>query len=261
MKTAMLLCILFLFGSGLMALTGYGTTAPVINDTVDPTLSITAPNGGEAWCIGDTRDITWNASDTNILSNSVYLWYSLNGGTDYTNIIENTNNDGIQPWALPSVQSYNARVRIKVSDSFGNYSQKASASAFTITYVPPQEPTGVSVNTTNGIDAIVTWQPVTQNIYNSPLTPDGYIVLYNESPYEYDEHFYYYLWDVTSGTTFTHGGVMRRRGEMFYRVVAYKDYDGRMAGILSAARANSETKLSLADIKQALVSATIGGEK
>lgn len=44
MKTAMLLCILFLFGSGLMALTGYGTTAPVINDTVDPTLSITAPN-------------------------------------------------------------------------------------------------------------------------------------------------------------------------------------------------------------------------
>lgn len=45
MKTAMLLCILFMFGSGLMALTGYGTSAPVINDTVDPTLSITAPNG------------------------------------------------------------------------------------------------------------------------------------------------------------------------------------------------------------------------
>ena len=30
MKTAMLFCILFMFGSGLMALTGYGTTAPVI---------------------------------------------------------------------------------------------------------------------------------------------------------------------------------------------------------------------------------------
>jgi hypothetical protein len=67
MKTAMLLCILFMFGSGLMALTGYGTTAPVINDTVDPTLSINAPNGGEAWYIGDTQDITWSATDTNIL--------------------------------------------------------------------------------------------------------------------------------------------------------------------------------------------------
>ncbi|MDD2297622.1 MAG: formylglycine-generating enzyme family protein [Sphaerochaetaceae bacterium] len=43
MKTAMLFCILFMFGSGLMALTGYGTSAPVINDTVDPILYITAP--------------------------------------------------------------------------------------------------------------------------------------------------------------------------------------------------------------------------
>ena len=261
MKTAMLLCILFMFGSGLMALTGYGTTAPVINDTVDPSLSITAPNGGEAWYIGDTNDIIWTASDTNLSPNSVYLWYSMNGGTNYIPLAEAIANSGNYPWEMPSVQSYNAKVRMKVSDSFGNFTQKASASAFTITYVPPQAPEGVNVNTSNGIDAILTWQPVTQTIYNTPITPDGYIVLYNESPYEHDEHFYYYLWDVTSGTSFTHGGVMRRRAEMFYRVVAYKDYDGRMAGILSAARANPETKLSLADIKQALVSADMGGEK
>lgn len=261
MKTAMLSCILFVCVNGLLALSGYGTSAPVVNDTVDPSLSILAPNGGEAWYIGDTNDITWTASDTNLTPNSVYLWYSMNGGTDYLPIAAGTANDGSESWEMPSTQSYNTKVRVRVSDNFGNFTQKSSASAFTITYVPPQEPTGVSVNTTNGIDAIVTWQPVTQNIYNSPLTPDGYIVLYNESPYEHDEHFYYYLWDVTSGTTFTHGGVMRRRGEMFYRVVAYKDYDGRMAGILAAARANPETKLSLADIKQALVSATIGGEK
>lgn len=261
MKTAMLLCILFMFGSGLPALTGYGTTAPVINDTVNPSLSILSPNGGETWYIGDTNDIIWTASDTNLSPNSVYLWYSLNGGTNYTSLAEAIANGGSYPWELPSTQSYNAKVRIKVSDSFGNFTQIASASAFTISYVPPQEPTGVSVNTANGIDAVITWQPVTQTIYNTPITPDGYIVLYNESPYEHDEHFYYYLWDVTSGTSFTHGGVMRRRAEMFYRVVAYKDYDGRMAGILSAARANPETKLSLADIKQALVSADMGGEK
>ncbi len=65
MKTAMLLCILFMFGSGLPALTGYGTTAPVINDTVNPSLSILSPNGGETWYIGDTNDIIWTASDTN----------------------------------------------------------------------------------------------------------------------------------------------------------------------------------------------------
>jgi len=44
MKTAMLLCILFMFGSGLLALTGYGTTAPVINDTVDQAGSSLSPN-------------------------------------------------------------------------------------------------------------------------------------------------------------------------------------------------------------------------
>jgi len=257
MKTAMLFCILFMFGSGLMALTGYGTTALVINDTVDPSLSILAPNGGEAWYIGDTRDIIWTVSDTNILSNSVNIWYSLNGGTDYTSIIENTLNDGIYPWALPSVQSYNARVRIKVSDSYGNYSQLASP--FTITYVPPQTPQGVAVNTANGLDAVITWQPVTQNIYNSPLTPDGYIVLYNETPYEDDQ--YYYFLGRSYTTAYTHHDVAEFRNQMFYKVLAYKNYRGDVDNVIQAALANPDAKISLAELKAALRSYTVGGDK
>ncbi|MDD2332127.1 MAG: hypothetical protein PHI68_05690 [Candidatus Cloacimonetes bacterium] len=162
MKTAVLLCILFMFGSGLLALTGFGTTAEVLNDTVDPTLSLTAPNGGEEWYIGDTHDITWSATDTNILPGSISIWYSLNSGIDYTSIIENTANDGIHPWALPSVQSYNAIVRINVSDSFGNFTQDSSANPFSITYVPPLPPDNVAVNTSNGVDAVITWSAVTQ---------------------------------------------------------------------------------------------------
>jgi hypothetical protein len=49
MKTAMLLGIMFFTTSGLLALSGYGTSSPVVNDTVDPLLSILSPNGGEAW--------------------------------------------------------------------------------------------------------------------------------------------------------------------------------------------------------------------
>jgi len=259
MKTAMLLCILFMFGSGLMALTGYGTTAPVINDTVDPTLSIIAPNGGEAWYIGDTRDITWTASDTNLSPNSIYLWYSLNGGDDYTSIIENTVNDGIHPWALPSVQSYNAKVRIKVSDSFGNFNQKASASPFSITYVPPLPPDGVTVDTSNGVDAVITWQPVTQNIYNNPMSPDGYIVLYNETPYE-DDQFYYFL-GRSYTTTYTHNDVAEFRSQMFYKVLAYKNYRGDVDNILHAAIDNPNLKLSLRDIKAAIRDQAVGGER
>ena len=251
--------ILFLFATGLLALTGYGTSEPVVNDTVDPSLSILSPNGGEAWYIGDTNDITWTASDTNLIPNSVYLWYSLNGGTDYLPLAEGTANSGNYPWELPTTQSYNARVRIKVSDSFGNFSQKASTASFTITYVPPQTPAGVNVNTANGIDAVISWQPVTQTIYSTPITPDGYIVMYNETPYE-NEQYYYFLTE-TDQLSYTHLRVARFRDQMFYRVVAYKDYDGRMAGILARAKSHPETRLSMIEIKQALVSASNGGDK
>jgi len=88
MKTAMLIGILFSLTTALLALSGYGTSAPVVNDTVDPSLSILSPNGGEAWYIGDTNDIIWTASDTNLSPNSVYLWYSLNGGTNYIPLAE-----------------------------------------------------------------------------------------------------------------------------------------------------------------------------
>jgi len=247
MKTAMLLCILFLFGSGLMALTGYGTTAPVINDTVDPTLSITAPNGGEAWYIGDTNDIIWTASDTNLSPNSVYLWYSMNGGTTYLPLAEAIATAGSYPWEMPDSQSYNARVRIKVSDSFGNYSQIASASPFTVTYVPPQAPTGMTIDTSNNVDAVLSWNAVTQTIYNTPISPDGYIVLYNETPYEDDQ--YYYFLTETSQLTHTHTRVARFRDQMFYKVVAYKDYDGRLAAVLAEAKSRPDTKMSFAEIK------------
>ncbi|MGB4310203.1 MAG: hypothetical protein WBI94_07980 [Candidatus Cloacimonadaceae bacterium] len=259
MKPAVLLCILFLFVSGLPALTGYGTSAAVINDTVDPALTITAPAGGEAWYIGDTNDITWSATDTNILSNSVNIWYSLNGGTDYISIIENTDNDGMHPWAMPAVQSYNARVRIEVSDSFGNFTRLASASPFSITYVPPKTPEGVTVDTSNNQDAVITWQPVTQNIYNSPLTPDGYIVLYNETPYE-DDHFYYFL-GRSYTTTYTHLDVAEFRNQMFYKVVAYKNYRGDVDNVLADLLAKPDTKISLAELKTAIHSYNMGGDK
>ncbi len=256
MKTPLLLSIMFMFGSGLLALTGYGTTAPVINDTVDPSLSILAPNGGEAWYIGDTRDITWSATDTNILSNSVNIWYSLDV-SDSTSIIENTLNDGIHPWALPSVQSYNARVRIKVSDSFGNFSKVSSAGPFSITYVPPAEPEGVTVDISNNVDAVITWQAVTQTIppYNTPITPDGYIVLYNETPYE-DDQFYYFL-AMTTGLSHIHPWVARFRSQMFYKVLAFKDYRGTLANLCAELSRDKDAKHTWGEIVQAL--ATEGG--
>lgn len=261
MKTAMLICILFISGTGLLARTGYGTSAPVINDTVDPALSLTAPNGGEIWYIGDTRDIIWTATDTNILESGVNIWYSLTGGTDSTSIAGNTLNDGSHPWVLPAVQSYNARVRISVSDSFGNQSQAFSASPFSITYVPPRPPENVAVNASNNVDAVIAWDAVTQTIppYNSPITPDGYIILYNETPYE-DDQFYYFL-GRSYTTTYTHHDVAEFRDQMYYKVLAYKNYRGDVDNVIQAALANPEARISLAELKAALRGYPVGGDQ
>ncbi|MCB5266451.1 MAG: hypothetical protein PHY48_17260 [Candidatus Cloacimonetes bacterium] len=252
MRKALLALVLCMLLSSAFALSSYGTSAPVANDTVNPSLSILSPNGGEAWYIGDTNEILWEASDPNLVNNSVNLWYSLNSGTNYIPIAEETINDGSQPWLMPSTQSYNARVKIQVSDSFGNTTEKSSA-GFSITYVPPAEPTGVVVDISNNVDAVINWQAVTKTIppYNSDITPDGYIVLYNESPYEHDEHFFYFLTE-TNSLSYTHQRVARFRDQMFYRIVAYKDYDGKMADILAEAKADPERSLSLAEIKSRL---------
>lgn len=232
------------------ALSSTTNTAFFTLDTVYPSLTIVTPNGGEQWYLGDTNNILWTATDTNLINDSVYIWFSLNGGMDYTLLTEGITNSGTYPWQMPDQTTNSGRVKIQMADSFGNTSQIVSAFAFRITFVPPASPEGISVNLGNARDAVISWQPVTETIYGTPIVPDGYIVLYNESPYEHNDHFYYFLWDVTEGTAFTHPRVALHRTQMFYRVVAYKDYNGRMASIMANAKANPERKLSFQEIKE-----------
>lgn len=251
MRTSLLVAVLNLFGIACFGLSSNTNSAVFTLDTVAPQITITTPNGGEMWYIGDTNNILWSVTDTNLTPNSLYLWYTLNGGSDYISLAEATANTSSYPWQMPETQSYNAKVRIQAADNFGNITQKASASAFSITYVPPDAPDNVQINVSNNLDAVITWQPVTETIYSTPITPDGYMVLFNETPYE-DEQFFYYLGETATATTFTHYNVARRRAQMYYRVVAFKDFDGRLAEILTAAEQDPAQQLSLAEIKAKL---------
>jgi hypothetical protein len=248
MRKLLLLIILSAYLASVFALSSSTNTAIFSLDTLDPDITIHSPNGGEEWYIGDTNDILWSITESNLAPNSVFLYYNRGGLIDVP-LAEGIENLGTFAWAMPDTLGTNYRVRIAATDTFGNSSLKSSAGTFTITYVPPETPDGASVDISNAVDAVITWDPVNETIYGSPIEPDGYIVLYNESPYEHDEHYYYYLWDVTDGTSFTHSGVARRRDQMYYRVVAYKDIDGRMARILAEAKINPEKKVSLSEIK------------
>ena len=250
MLKALLSISVYLVAVTLAAGIGYGTSTIVITDTVDPSLNLLAPNGGEDWYIGENYQIEWNASDSNLIPNGVYIWYSLNGGTEYIPIAEGTANDGTHSWTAPAHQTEAAKVRIRVADFFGNYTRKSSQQSFRISYVPPAEPQNLRVDISNDEDAVITWDAVTHTIhpYNYPIEPDGYIILYNETPSDEDPYFYFL--GETDQLDYTHLRVVRFRDRMFYKVIAYKDYEQRMAAVLADLKPGD--KLSLAELRTRL---------
>ncbi len=64
-----------------------------------PSVTLTSPNGGEAWVAGSTHTIKWKS--TGMVFN-VKLEYSPNDGADWTTIIATTTNTGKFAWTVPT---------------------------------------------------------------------------------------------------------------------------------------------------------------
>ncbi|MBP7310348.1 MAG: PKD domain-containing protein, partial [Candidatus Cloacimonetes bacterium] len=95
--------------------------------------------------------------------------------------------------------------------------------------------------------AVLTWNPVTMSVLGNPITPDIYIVEYNEVA-EDAMQAYYYL-SATADTTFTHYLVARYEDMMFYRVLAVKDLSPALIRYLQGIPAKQE-KISWENLKQ-----------
>ncbi|MBW6513417.1 MAG: hypothetical protein K0B87_01525 [Candidatus Syntrophosphaera sp.] len=246
MRRSLLMSIILPACSVLAALSGYGVSGDVSLDTVNPNLALIAPVGGEHWYMGDTNAILWSAYDSHPSPNSVNIWYSLDGGDTYVPIAMGTSNDGTEPWLVPDVESNAAKIRIQISDNFGNSSIRSSATPFFITAVPPQPPQGLTLDTSNNVDVVLTWQAVTLDMHGDPLAPTGYIILYNETPY--DDDLYYYFLGETAGLAYTHYRVLLFRSQMFYKVLAYVDPNGSLARYLDWFKAEPGLKMTLEDL-------------
>ena len=234
----------------LLAGYSYGYSSIFSADTVDPTLELTAPVGGEVWYIGEMKDISWSASDNSFDSTPVDIYYSTSGS--FNELEFAYANSGIFSWEVPAVTSENAKIKVVVTDNFGNFAEELSES-FVISYVPPATPQDVVINLDNGQDAVVSWSPVTETIYSTPITPDGYIVLYSEVPEEGHEP--YYFLGYTPNITYTHQHVTSFREQMYYKVIAYKDFDGRVETYLATLQtSNSKTveKIPFSELKKVL---------
>ena len=102
-------------------------------DTTAPTVTVTAPNGGENWLVATTHAITWTATD-NVGVTTVDIYYSTSGaGGTFTAIATGVSNSGSYNWTVPNAPSTNAFVKVVAHDGAGNSGQDLSNAAFTIT--------------------------------------------------------------------------------------------------------------------------------
>jgi hypothetical protein len=99
------------------------------NFTIKGALTLTAPNGGETWVVGQSQNITW--SRTGSIAN-VKLEYSTNGGTTYATVITASTPaaSGSYAWTIPDAIGTSLRVRI--SDASDATVSATSAANFTI---------------------------------------------------------------------------------------------------------------------------------
>jgi PKD repeat protein len=87
-------------------------------------------------------------------------------------------------------------------------------------YVPPLPPDNVAVQM-NGLDAVISWDAVTETELHTPIEPDYYLVFYNGSE-DPEGRFYYH--GATPNLSYTQYLVGLHAEHMFYRIRAYKYY-------------------------------------
>lgn len=116
--------------------------------SVDGTITVTSPNGGESWQAGSSHDITWTSTGS---VGNVRLEYSVNNGSTWTVFDGVALNDGIRNWLVPEEDSVQCRIKITSVDNSSIYD--TSNSAFTIYGGTP--PT-ITVTSPNGSEYLTT---------------------------------------------------------------------------------------------------------
>lgn len=109
----------------------YGDGKLFLGDMIDPTVTVTAPNGGEALFSGDNASLQWTAGDNTAVT-SIDLELSRNGGTTWESIATGVANTGSYDWIVTLPQTTQARLRVTAHDAAGNTAVDGSNADWTI---------------------------------------------------------------------------------------------------------------------------------
>jgi M6 family metalloprotease-like protein len=118
-------------------------------DDSPPEVALESPNGGETWYVDDDHEITWAAADANGVD-SVNVYYSVDGGENYTLISSGETNDGAYLWTVPDVETDSAVVKVVAFDPSLHSAADSSDAYFTIMTAPDTTAPIVEVTGPNG---------------------------------------------------------------------------------------------------------------
>ncbi len=125
--------------------TGSSSACTFIKDTVAPAVGITAipinPSKG-----GSTQNITWTATDTNIQTNPISIFYSIDNGATWVSIASNIANTGTYAWTLPTVDSSQSKIKITSIDLAGNSTTAISGGFVIDSTAPTFTPSQFTIN-------------------------------------------------------------------------------------------------------------------
>lgn len=93
-------------------------------------ITVTYPNGGETWYVGELKNITWSSQ---IVSGNVNIEISRDGGSTWSSIINNTANDSSHPWTVTYPSSSQCRIRVS-SVSFPDESDTSNSNFTVVPY-------------------------------------------------------------------------------------------------------------------------------
>ncbi len=121
------------------------TTNFLVNAS-SPVISVTAPNGGELYRGGSSRNITWTTSGLPTGVATIKLEYTTDG-VFYNLISAGETNDGSYSWSVPVIDSATVKIKATVTDSFAVETTDESNTNFEIDSTAPSTPTFLALQT------------------------------------------------------------------------------------------------------------------
>ncbi len=104
-----------------------GFVLTIAND-LPPSIALISPNGGETWGQGTVQSVAWTTTGSWA---GIKIDYSVNGGSNWSNIAVSAPNTGTYAWTLPILVSSSCLVRVGAAGGGGPVDQ--SDAVFTIT--------------------------------------------------------------------------------------------------------------------------------